>query len=210
MSTRKEELEEPTTTIRMGESDASGFSSGYPATPPRNRLDEPDEEPNRWHAGLDFGLLILRLALGATLGAHGLAKFGLFQGPGIGGFAESLGMFGYTTQETVLAWITAVVEVGGGALLILGLFTPLGAAAALGVLASAVYAKYTGGFFVNGGAGFEYELMLALVAFALLFTGSGRVALDKNTPWRRKPAVFGLVALVLAGAAAAMVNILFR
>ncbi|WP_019816014.1 DoxX family protein [Saccharomonospora saliphila] len=164
--------------------------------------------PETWHGGLDAGLLVLRLALGVIMIAHGLQKFGLLGGPGIGGFAQALESFGYTGQTTLLAWITALSEVGGGLLLVLGLFTPLGAAAVLGVAVNTVYVKFDGGFFAGGG-GVEYELLLAVVAFALLFTGSGRVALDKNTPWRRRPLTFGLVSLVLAAGASTAVLVLY-
>lgn len=165
----------------------------------------------RWHGGLDFGLLILRLVLGGTMGAHGLQKvFGLFDGPGIAEFARALGGFGFTSQTTLLSWITGISELAGGALVIVGLFTPLGAAALLGVAANIVYAKFHGGFFMGEGKGFEYELLLGAVAFSLLFTGSGRIALDVNTPWRRKPMAFGLFGLLLAAAASVLVIVLFR
>ena len=58
------------------------------------------------------------------------------------GFARSLTTFGFTGQSTVLSWITGITEVVGGALVILELFTPLGAAALLGVAANVVYAKF--------------------------------------------------------------------
>ena len=46
--------------------------------------DRADDTPRQ--GGLGLGLLILRLALGATMGAHGLQHlFGLFGGPGITG-----------------------------------------------------------------------------------------------------------------------------
>ncbi len=165
--------------------------------------------PGHWHGGLDLALFVLRLVLGGTLVAHGLQKFGLFDGPGLDGFARGLESFGYTGQTTLLAWATALAEVGGGVLLVLGLFTPLGAAAALGVLVNAIAVKVGAGFFAGQG-GFEYELVLAATAFALLFTGSGRLALDKNTPWRHRPLVFGLVALTLAAGASAAVLVVLR
>ncbi|WP_007027407.1 DoxX family protein [Saccharomonospora iraqiensis] len=165
--------------------------------------------PGYWHGGLDLALFVLRLVLGGTLVAHGLQKFGLFDGPGLDGFARGLESFGYTGQTTLLAWVTALAEVGGGVLLVLGLFTPLGAAAALGVLVNAIAVKVGAGFFAGQG-GFEYELVLAATAFALLFTGSGRLALDRNTPWRHRPLVFGLVALTLAAGSSAAVLVLLR
>jgi len=180
--------------------------------PPARPVDDDyDDSATRWHGGLDLGLLLLRLVLGGTMLAHGLQKmFGLFGGPGIDGFAQALGNFGYTSQTTLLSWITAVSEVAGGGLLILGLFTPLAAAAILGVTSNIVYLKYSAGFFAGPQQGFELELLLGVVALALLFTGSGRVALDVNTPWRRKPLPFAVVMLLVAAAASVAVILVFR
>ena len=165
----------------------------------------------KWHGGLDLGLLILRIMLGGTMGAHGLQHlFGVFGGPGVAGFARVLDGFGFTSQTTLLSWITGIAEVGGGLLVILGLFTPLGAAALLGVTVNIVYAKFGGGFFQGQGRGFEFELLLAALSLVLLCTGAGRISLDANTPWRKKPWPFGLLGLLLAAAASSVVIVLFR
>jgi len=165
----------------------------------------------KWHGGLDLGLLILRIMLGGTMGAHGLQHlFGVFGGPGLAGFARALDGFGFTSQTTLLSWITGIAEVGGGLLVILGLFTPLGAAALLGVTVNVVYAKFGGGFFQRQGRGFEFELLLAALSLVLLCTGAGRISLDANTPWRKKPWPFGLLGLLLAAAASSVVIVLFR
>ncbi|MEU8635035.1 DoxX family membrane protein [Amycolatopsis sp. NPDC048633] len=170
-----------------------------------DRADEPRQ------GGLGLGLLILRLALGVTMGAHGLQHlFGLFGGPGIGGFARVLETFGYHKQTTLLSWITGITELGGGVLVVVGLFTPLAAAGLLGVMANAVYAKFHGGFFEGQGQGFEFELLLGATALSLLFTGSGPISLERNTPWRRRPLPLGLVSLLLAVAAAVVVIVLTR
>jgi putative oxidoreductase len=176
-----------------------------------NAEDGPKSVESKWHGGLDLGLLIMRVALGGTMGAHGLQHlFGLFGGPGVDGFARFLGGFGFTSQTKLLAWITSISEIAGGALVIVGLLTPLGAAALLGVAANVVYAKFHGGFFESQGKGFEFELLLASLALSLLCTGPGRISLDVNTPWRRRPGPFGLVGFVLAAAASAVVIVLFR
>jgi putative oxidoreductase len=172
--------------------------------PPRNI-------ETRWHGGLDFALLILRIVLGGTMGAHGLQHlFGVFGGPGVAGLARFLSAFGFTGQTTLLSWITGIAEVAGGTLLILGLFTPLAAAALLGVTVNVVYAKFGGGFFQRQGRGFEFELLLAALSLVLLCTGAGRISLDANTPWRKKPWPFGLLGLLLAAAASSVVIVLFR
>lgn len=174
------------------------------------------EPATRWHAGLDLGLLILRFFLGGSMIASGLYKFGLFGGPGIDGFAAGLETAGFT-RPVLLSWATAVTEVSTGGMLALGLFTPLAAAGALGIVASAVYLTprdvgYYGIVLEDGAVvpGAAYALMLAGAAAAVLFTGPGRVALDVKTPWRRKPVPFGIVGLLLAAGAAVAVLVLLR
>lgn len=186
---------------------------GGPQTEQAERKAEaPQQRPaERWHSGLDLGLLVLRVVLGATMLGHGAQKlFGLFGGPGINGFADILGSdFGFTDHTTLLTWITALTESIGGLLLVVGLFSPFAAAGILGVTASAVYVKFHGGFF-GPPDGFEYELLLATSAFVVLFTGPGRLAVDVHTPWRRKPVPFGISGLVLAAAGCVVILILFR
>lgn len=174
---------------------------------------ETDERGSRtrWHGGLDFALLVLRVVLGATMLGHGLQKlFGLFGGPGIGGFAEALSsIYGFTGYTTLLSWITALTETVGGGLLILGLFTPLAAAGLLGVATSVVFVQFGGGFFGEP-SGFEYEVLLATSAFVLLFTGAGRLSVDVHTPWRRKPMPYAVLGLLLTSAACVVILILFH
>ncbi|GAA4658093.1 DoxX family protein [Amycolatopsis dongchuanensis] len=184
---------------------------GTTLSQPADRLGDEDDRSPQWHGGLSFGLLVLRLVLGGTLGAHGLQKvFGLFGGPGISEFSRILGDQGYTSQTTLLSWLGGVTEIVGGALLVLGLFTPAAAAALLAVTANAVYLQYREGFFLGDGSGFEYHLVLAGIAFALLFTGPGGILVDTNTPWRRRPVPFGIAGLVLAAAAVVAVTFAFR
>ncbi|MEU7477592.1 DoxX family protein [Lentzea sp. NPDC042327] len=161
-----------------------------------------------WTAGPDLGLLGLRAVLGGIFVLHGLQKvFGLFGGPGITGFAQSLEKMGYR-EPVVLAWVTGVTELAGGGLLVLGLFTPLAAAGLLAVMANVIALKYKGGFF--GPNGVELELALAGMAFAALFAGPGRAALDYNRSWFRHPLVAGFIALLLAAGGAALTFFVFR
>lgn len=163
----------------------------------------------RWNGGTDFGLLVLRLALGAVFIAHGAQKlFGVLGGSGIDGVAAMLGEMGFE-QTRPLAIVTGVTEFGGGLLLVLGLFTPLAAAGLLGVMANAIALRYGAGFFASSN-GIEYELMLGSVALGLLFTGPGRVAVDNGWPWFRRPIVAGMTGLVLAAAASVTVLVVLH
>lgn len=166
--------------------------------------EEDDRKPYGWHGGLDLGLLVLRIVVGGVVGVHGLQKiFGSFGGPGIDGFAKFLAGqgFRYTTE---LAYLTGWTEIVGGGFLILGLLTPLAAAGVLGVLANAVYLKYGNGFFAQSN-GVEFELTLAGAAFALMFTGAGRFAMDIGRGWSRRAGIGGIVGLILAAGATALV-----
>lgn len=159
-----------------------------------------------WNTGVDLGLLLLRLGLGALFLLHGAQKlFGAFGGPGTDGFAASLSGMGFQ-QAATLSLVTGVTETAAGALLILGLLTPLAAAGVLGVLISAVATNLDAGFFAP--EGFEFEAALGVMALAVLFAGPGRVAADHGRVWFRRPVLFGFLGLIIAGAAAAAVLVL--
>jgi putative oxidoreductase len=170
-----------------------------------------DQEPARrspqWHGGLDLGLLVLRLVLGGMFVAHGLDKlFGWFTDLGMGATEQMLTQFGFT-EPKILAWVLAVSETAGGALLVLGLFTPAGAAAVLGVMANVIAISWNRDQFLGG---VELELMFAAAALALLFTGPGRIAIDRHTPWFRRAPVFGIVFLLIAAGATVVTLLVFR
>src|SRR3546814_8136424 len=78
------------------------------------------------------------------------------------------------------AWLASVTEIVGGALLILGLLTPLGGAATIGVMAVAGITNHRGnGFFIfRPGEGWEYVLTLAIAGFAIAVIGPGEWSLD--------------------------------
>jgi putative oxidoreductase len=205
---------------RITEPEDSGYGhyddSGYDSSSSTTVLSRPeadDEPPPRptytWHGGLDFGLLVLRLVIGGTFVAHSLQKlFGMWGGLGIDGFARYLGTFGFS-QTTLLSWVTGVGELIGGALLILGLFTPVGAAAVLAVAANVIYLKWNAGFF-EPPVGFEREALLAVGAFTFLVTGPGRISLDRPTPWGRRPVPLGLFMFIVAAGLCVLTLIVLR
>ena len=127
---------------------------------------------------MDFGLLVLRLVVGALFIGHGTQKlFGWFDGHGVegtGGFMESLG---YRPGKRY-AMLGGVAEAGGGLLLFLGLLTPLAAALIIAMMINAIFAVH-----VENGAwaqnnGYEYPLVLAVAAGAIALGGGGTAALD--------------------------------
>jgi putative oxidoreductase len=127
---------------------------------------------------MDIGLLILRLAVGLTMAAHGGQKlFGWFGGYGIagtGGFFESLG-FRPGKLHAVLAGASELV---GGLLIALGLLTPVGSVLVLAVMVVAIGSVHLPkGFFVSDG-GAEYNLVIMAAVAALAFIGPGAYSLD--------------------------------
>ncbi|MEI5131485.1 DoxX family protein [Streptomyces libani] len=146
--------------------------------------------------GYDAGLLLLRLALGLTMAAHGAQKlFGWFGGPGLDGTGQFFTMSGYPAGRT-MAVVAGLTETLGGLGLAAGLLTPLAGAAVVGTMINALAVKWGGGFFAPKGV--EYELLLTVGAAALTLTGPGRCAIDRFLPaLRAARPVHGVVALVL-------------
>lgn len=132
----------------------------------------------------DLALLLLRLALGAVLWAHGAQKLlGLFGGHGPQGFVRLVGTIGLPAS---MAWLAIAVEFFGGIAIALGVLSRLAALGfAVEMVVAIVKLHWANGFFMNAGGGrgegYEYPLLLAVVAFVLLLTGPGRFALFGRT-----------------------------
>jgi putative oxidoreductase len=143
----------------------------------------------------DTGLLLIRLSLGGTLIMHGWNHW--LGGGKIAGTArwfEGLGL----RPGAVHAWTSVVTELGAGALLILGLLTPLACAGAIGTMAVAgIIAHRRNGFFIFRD-GYEYVLMISVVAFALAVIGPGVASIDHAAGLRLTGTAGALIAL-LAG-----------
>jgi putative oxidoreductase len=180
----------------------SGFGLGGATTQP---LDRPKRRELTWNPSADLGLLLLRFAVGGVFFAHGMQHvFGLWGGVGMTGLRNVLTAFGFRNVN-VLAWITALTELVGGAAVVLGLFTPLAAAGLLALMINAVLLKAVNGFFIAGppgAASVELEVVLGLGAAALVLTGAGRIALENGRTWNRRPAPWGVLCLVIGVAAA--------
>lgn len=127
---------------------------------------------------MDAGLLVARLVFGLVMAAHGAQKlFGWFGGYGIagtGGFFEGLGF----RPGRLFATAAGLSELGGGLLLALGLFGPVGSALVIGVMTvAAVSVHWQNGLFAMSN-GIELPLLYAAGAAALALTGPGRYSLD--------------------------------
>lgn len=126
----------------------------------------------------NLGLLALRAVLGLVFLGHGAQKaVGAFGGPGFKGATAFVGSLGFRPPRV---WAGAAVagELTAGALFLLGFLTPLASLLAVATMLVAI-AKVHGpkGFFVQNG-GFEYNLVLAIAALAVMATGPGAFSLD--------------------------------
>ena len=120
----------------------------------------------------DYAKLLLRIALGAILFAHGALKLFVFTPAGTVGFFASLGL------PAVAAYMTIVGELALGALLILGVATRLSALLSVTILSGATWVHIDNGWlFSNQGGGWEFPAMLVLVAVVVAILGAGRFAL---------------------------------
>ena len=150
----------------------------------------------------DLGLVLLRLTLGAVFIAHGLQKvFGWWGGQGLDGFRTTLAEAGYQ-HAGVLTYVGAGTQIAAGVLLVLGHFTPLAAAAALGFLVNSLVVEFTsqrqdGAVVIFGSAGAEYLLVLTVLAAAVILCGPGRYGFDAGRGWARRPFIGSAAVLVL-------------
>lgn len=128
--------------------------------------------------GLATGLLILRVGVGLTIAAHGAQKlFGWFGGAGIKGTATGMSRNGFKPAE-LWALVAGLGEFGGGALITLGLLTPLGGFAVVGAMAVAIVSTHLSKGFWNRNGGLEFPLTIGLAALALTFIGPGTYSVD--------------------------------
>jgi len=127
---------------------------------------------------MEIALLGLRLVVGLTFVAHAVPKLSsAFGGGGIQGTADAFDQIGLRPSR-FHAWLAALSELGGGLLIALGLVTPVAAAALIAVMTAAVLTVHLrNGFFATNN-GYEYNLVLAVAAFALAGTGPGEWSLD--------------------------------
>jgi putative oxidoreductase len=155
---------------------------------------------------MNYGLLFLRVVIGAIFFAHGSQKLlGWFGGGGLKGTAAWLGGMGFKAPG-VMALLVAGAE-SSGLLFAFGLLTPL---AALGMVSAMLVAITTvhwkNGFFAGNG-GYDFNLALIAAATAVPATGPGRFSVDRalglDDNW--SGVAWGIGVLVLAALSAAFI-----
>jgi putative oxidoreductase len=145
----------------------------------------------------DVGLLILRIATGATMIQAGLIK--AFDFTTAASFMETGGW----RLPTLAAFMVTAAETLGGLALLLGVLTPLAACAVIAAMVDAWAVNVSAGAFWS--QPFNVPFLVAFAATALLFTGAGSYSVDARV-WGRSrwPAPVAVGLLIVAIAAAVM------
>lgn len=134
----------------------------------------------------NHGAFLARITLGIILLAHGALKLFTFTIPGTVAYFESIGL------PAVVAYLTIFGEVVGGAALIAGLYPRLVALLSLPILAGAAWVHLGNGWlFSNEGGGWEFPVLLVVLAVIVAIQGAGSFAI------RRLPVVDKLIPEVL-------------
>jgi putative oxidoreductase len=131
---------------------------------------------------MSYGLLFLRVVIGAIFLAHGTQKLlGWFGGPGLKGTRGWLGSLNFRLPA-VLALLVALSE-SSGVLFALGLLTPFAALLMCSVMFVAIATVHWPNGFFNGSKGYEFNLSLLAAAVAVAAAGPGRFSLDRLIGW---------------------------
>jgi putative oxidoreductase len=135
---------------------------------------------------MKLGSLAIRGVIGPLFMGHGAQKlFGKFGGhgpEGTGQFFEQLGLRPGRRHAVTAGW----AEFGGGALLLLGMLTPVAASLISGSMITAIRKAHADkGPWVTEG-GYEYNLVLLAAMVAVSDCGPGQPSVDEAMfPWMR-------------------------
>ena len=119
-----------------------------------------------------YAALLMRVALGVMFIAHGLMKVFIFTLPGTAQFFASVGFPGWT------AYPVTALEIAGGVLLVLGVYSRVVAAVMVPVLIGAATVHFGNGWvFSAPNGGWEYPIFLIIAAVVVALLGDGVYAL---------------------------------
>ena len=122
----------------------------------------------------NHGAFLTRITLGSILLAHGALKIFVFTIPGTVGFFDSLGL------PAIAAYLTIFGEVVGGIALLLGVYPRIVAVLSLPILAGASWVHSGNGWlFSNQGGGWEFPVLLVVIALVVAIQGAGSFAIKK-------------------------------
>jgi putative oxidoreductase len=126
------------------------------------------------HTQRDLALLGARALLGVVLIAHGWQKLNDW---GLEGTKAGFADMGVPNAGPAAAFAIAA-ELGGGALLLVGLLTPLAALLVVADMAGAFWFAHRGTTVFVGDGGWELVAVIGAVALALVGVGAGRLSID--------------------------------
>ncbi len=120
-----------------------------------------------------LALLVMRLALGAIMVAHGSQKV-------FGGLHHHAQMVAGLGLPAWLGYVSAFAEFFGGLLILVGFFTRVAALAVFIDLFVAIWTVHLHNGLIGTPArpGFEFAMAAAALSFALIFFGGGSIAMD--------------------------------
>lgn len=131
---------------------------------------------------MSYGILLLRVVLGLSVGAHGAQKvFGALGGHGPRGTAEFFGNLRFRAP-LAMAFAAGTSELAG-VLLAAGFLTPLASLAIVVVMMNAIGTVHWRNGFWNAAGGYELNLVIIAAAVAIAATGPGRFSLDRLIGW---------------------------
>ena len=149
---------------------------------------------------------LLRVTMGALFVGHGTQKLkGWFGGHGLDATANMFEQLGLRPgRRNAIA--AGAAEAGGGAALALGAATPFAAAALIGTMLTAINRVHlkNGPWVTN--QGYEYNLILILAAAVVAEQGPGPISVDHVLGTEKSGPAWGLAALALGGAGAAVAH----
>ena len=127
------------------------------------------------NTSMDFGVLLLRLGVGAMMLAHGIPKLGMLLSGNWAAFQDPLGIGGFLS---LLMCVGA--EFGCSILIFLGLFTRLAALVLIINMSVALFLVLG----LSGWGAQELAAIYLLIYLTLFYTGPGKFSLDAR--WLRR------------------------
>lgn len=129
---------------------------------------------NRSVSQQNVALGLIRFFVGLVFVLHGAQKLFVYHYAGVVGMLHQVGV----PAPEISAAFAIAAELGGGLLLMTGLYTRLAAIpVAFTMLVAILQVHLHAGFFAQSG-GFEYPLTMLIVNIALIVGGGGAFALD--------------------------------
>jgi putative oxidoreductase len=126
------------------------------------------------------GLLVLRLALGITMLAHGYQKLFVFGFAGITSGFTQMGI----PMPGIIAPLITLIEFFGGIAMVIGLLSRLvGLGFAIDMLGALTFVHFKNGFFMP--TGFELVFVLLGMSVAVALAGPGALSIDGMIARRR-------------------------